>query len=172
MPRTFTSLACVALLAVSGCGGGDKQKSPTSATGAPTQGAPRVLSAHEYADSARKATAEYGAAGRELSSQLNRRTSPARAARALARFQTRVNGAVAALEALRPPAPVTAAHGDLVAALHDVALACEPTIHAGRARDKRKFGRALKRLRSDLQHRLGPRAKRAAKRVDAGVAAV
>jgi hypothetical protein len=163
MRRSFVLPAAIALLALSGCGGCD-DTSPSSPPHSSDR-LPPVLSAREYQDRATKATAEYGAAGRELA-RLRRRSSPARTARALARFQERVNGTVAALQALRPPPALTLAHTELVASLHDVALACQPTIDAGHARAKSKFRRALRRLRADLQRRLGPRARRAARRVD------
>lgn len=169
MLRRYAVAACVALcVGAAGCGGGgDAAKSHSTAT---SRSAPKPApDVNRYRSQVAKVTGRFARAGQQLRAAVG--NTPQQAASALSAFQGSVRAAADGLSRLHPPAGVAAAQRDLAAAFRAIAAACQPSVDAGRAGDTTRFAAARRTLQAQLNGALGARARAAATRIDAGLAA-
>lgn len=155
-------VVAVASLMLVGCGG----KKSSSGTRSATTSTGSALSDAEYRARAAAITKSYGAAGRALKASVGPRSTPRQVASALQAFQTRAKGAVDKLAAIRPPRKVAAPQLQLVEAFRASAQATQPSIDAGRTRNRRRYRVAFARFRVAIRE-LRARAHAAAREIDA-----
>src|SRR3989442_9434668 len=126
MPRAIVLLLTVVAVALAGCGGGGGSSTtkPASKT-----------------DYKRKVTAisnSFAQAGQAFAGSVSANSTPQQAASALETFQTKVRRAASDLEAVTPPSDVKDPHDRLVKAFRDAAAARQPSIHPGKAGNRKK----------------------------------
>src|SRR5439155_15013769 len=110
-------------------------------------------------------------AGQQLRDSVGGQSTPQQAATALKAFQGRVRSAATALSRLELPPAAAAAQRSLTAQFRAIAAACQASIDAGEAGDQTRFRAALRTFQARLNGPLGARARQAAVRLDAGLAA-
>jgi hypothetical protein len=172
MLRRCSAVVCAALcVGAGGCGGAAKSghTASTSTTGGQAT-SPQDVS--RYRAQVATVTSQFARAGEQLRDSVGgAQATPEQAASALSAFQGSVRAAADALSRLRPPPRVTRPQRQLAAAFRAIAAACQPSIDAGRAGDGARFSSARRTLQAQLNGALGARARTAATRIDAGLAA-
>jgi hypothetical protein len=162
---------CLAVaLGVAGCGGGGdtaKRTTARSATTVPTSPGDLARARAQVS----KVVKGFARAGQELRDSVGAQTTPQRAAAALRAFQGKVRSAATALSRLPLPSAAAAAQRSLAAQFRAIAAACQASIDAGKAGDRTRFRSALRTFQARLNGPLGARARQAAVRLDAGLAA-
>jgi hypothetical protein len=168
MTRAITLLLCSLALLAAGCGSSDdnKDKSTTSSS---TQSTGAPLSTAEYKTKVTAISQDFAAAGQAFKNSVSAQSTPQQAASALAAFQAKVRKDADELAKLNPPAKVAAPHAKLIAGFRAVALACQPSINAGRSGNRARLRVALKGLQARLNGPLGQSVRQAATEIDAGL---
>ncbi|TML27953.1 MAG: hypothetical protein E6G30_06430 [Actinobacteria bacterium] len=171
MSRRLVAVLCLAAaLAVSGCGGGGGDAKHTTATRPATTTAAPSPDTSAYHAQVSKVSAEFATAATRFRDAVGPTSSPQSVAAALGGFQAAVKSAADSLARLHPPAGAAGAQAQLVSAFRAIAAACQPTIDAGRAGDRRRLRTALSAFQAKLNGSLGARARDAATRLDAALA--
>jgi hypothetical protein len=170
-PRVLAAAGCLALaLGVAGCGGGGdgvQRTTPRPATTAPSSPADLARARGQVS----KVVNGFARAGQELRDSVGGQSTPQQAATALRAFQGKVRSAATALSRLALPSAAAAAQRSLAAQFRAIAAACQASIDAGNAGDRTRFRSALRTFQARLNGPLGARARQAAVRLDAGLAA-
>ena len=172
MSRRPVAVLCLAaaLAALTGCGGGGGGDKHAPATHAATTTAAPSRDASPYRAQVSKIAAGFAAGATRFRDAVGPTSSPQSVAAALGGFQAAVKSAADSLARLHPPAGAAGAQAQLVSAFRAIAAACQPTIDAGRAGDRRRLRTALSAFQAKLNGSLGARAGDAATRLDAALA--